>query len=80
MGLLTHQLLPCRFERARLGVAETLSLEVTLWQSYLVVKRGYHEADKSNAMGMWWGSRQSWNEFRLHLFIDPDDLDHSRTI
>jgi hypothetical protein len=27
VGLLTHQFLPCRFERARLGVDKTLSLE-----------------------------------------------------
>lgn len=27
-----------------------------------------------------WSYGQSWNEFRLHLFIDPDILDHSRII
>jgi len=37
MGLLTHERLPYRFERAGLGIAGSLLREVTLWQSFLVV-------------------------------------------
>lgn len=44
MGLLAHELLPYRFERARLGIAGSLLLEVTLWQSCFVVRRSYYKA------------------------------------
>ena len=44
MGLLTHELLPYRFERAGLGTSESLLLEVPLWPSCLVVGRGYYKA------------------------------------
>ena len=43
-GLLTHDYLPYLIERAVLRMAESLSLEVTLWQSCLVVGRGCHKA------------------------------------
>ena len=33
MGLLTWELLPYRFERAGPGIAESLLLDLTLWQS-----------------------------------------------
>ena len=50
-GLLTHSLLPYRIERDGRGIAERLSVEVTLRQSYLIVGRGCCKARKSALEG-----------------------------
>jgi len=65
MGLLTHEVLPYRFERAGLGIAESLLLEVTLWQSCLVVGRGYY---KASVFGFCGGSNGEFVILRSQLW------------
>ena len=67
MGLLTHELLPYRFERAGFGIAEGLLLEATLWQSCLVMGRGYYKASVFPFCG---GSNQEFVILRSQLWND----------